>query len=47
MLTTAQQVFSQSWLMVFLPGFAIYITVFAINLMGNGLRDAMDPRLTD
>jgi peptide/nickel transport system permease protein len=47
MLTTAQQVFSQSWLMVFLPGFAIYITVFAINLMGNGLRDALDPRLTD
>jgi peptide/nickel transport system permease protein len=46
MLTTAQQVFSRSWLMVFLPGFAIYITVFAINLVGNGLRDALDPRLT-
>jgi peptide/nickel transport system permease protein len=33
--------------MVLLPGFAIYITVFAINLFGNGLRDALDPRLTD
>lgn len=47
MLTTAQQVFSQSWLMVVLPGLAIYVTVFAINLAGNGLRDALDPRLVD
>ncbi len=47
MLTTAQRVWSHSWLMVVLPGFAIYITVFAINLFGNGLRDALDPRLTD
>jgi len=34
-------------LVVFLPGLAIYLTVFAINLVGNGLRDALDPRLTD
>jgi peptide/nickel transport system permease protein len=30
-----------------LPGVAIFITVFAINLVGNGLRDALDPRLGD
>lgn len=47
MLSNAQRVWSRSIAMVILPGLAIYITVFAINLMGNGLRDALDPRLTD
>ncbi|HUG13513.1 MAG TPA: ABC transporter permease [Thermomicrobiales bacterium] len=47
MLTQAQRNWSHSWLLVFLPGFAIYITVFAINLVGSGLRDALDPRLGD
>jgi peptide/nickel transport system permease protein len=47
MLSNAQRVWSRSITMVILPGLAIYITVFAINLMGNGLRDALDPRLTD
>jgi peptide/nickel transport system permease protein len=32
------------WLSVF-PGLAILITVFAFNLMGDGLRDILDPRL--
>ena len=32
------------WLTVF-PGLAIFITVIAINLLGDGLRDALDPRL--
>lgn len=32
------------WLVVF-PGFAVFITVTAFNLVGDGLRDAMDPRL--
>jgi peptide/nickel transport system permease protein len=27
------------------PGFAIMVTVLAINLLGDGLRDALDPRL--
>jgi peptide/nickel transport system permease protein len=47
MLSNAQRVWSRSTAMIVLPGVAIYITVFAINLMGNGLRDALDPRLTD
>lgn len=34
------------WLTVF-PGLAITITVYGFNLMGDGLRDAMDPRLKD
>jgi dipeptide transport system permease protein len=28
-----------------LPGLAILVTVVAINLMGDGLRDALDPRM--
>jgi dipeptide transport system permease protein len=33
-----------SWVVTF-PGLAILITVLAFNLMGDGLRDALDPRL--
>ena len=47
MLSDAQMVWSYSATLVFLPGLAIFITVFAINLVGNGLRDALDPRLSD
>ena len=32
---------------VLVPGFAIMITVLAFNLFGDGLRDALDPRLKD
>lgn len=35
---------SHPWVMAF-PGIAILITVLAINMMGDGLRDALDPRL--
>lgn len=38
------QIFSAPHL-VFIPGIAISITVLAFNLMGDGLRDALDPRL--
>jgi peptide/nickel transport system permease protein len=34
------------WLAVF-PGAAIFVTVTAYNLLGDGLRDAMDPRLVE
>jgi peptide/nickel transport system permease protein len=33
------------WWMSTMPGFAIMLTVLAINLVGDGLRDAFDPRL--
>jgi len=35
---------TQSWLSLF-PGLAILFTVAAFNLIGDGLRDALDPRL--
>jgi ABC-type dipeptide/oligopeptide/nickel transport system permease subunit len=38
------QLFSAPHL-VFFPGIAIMITVLAFNLLGDGLRDALDPRL--
>jgi peptide/nickel transport system permease protein len=47
MLSDAQLVWSYSLTLVFLPGIAIFVTVFAINLVGNGLRDALDPRLSE
>jgi len=31
--------------MTFFPGLAIMITILAVNLVGDGLRDAMDPKL--
>lgn len=39
------QIFTSPHL-VFFPGFAIMLTVLAFNLLGDGLRDAFDPRLT-
>jgi dipeptide transport system permease protein len=35
---------SQPWL-VTLPGLAILVTVVSVNLMGDGLRDALDPKM--
>jgi peptide/nickel transport system permease protein len=29
---------------IIIPGLAIFITVMAFNLLGDGLRDALDPR---
>ncbi|MCL4867525.1 MAG: ABC transporter permease [Anaerolineae bacterium] len=39
------QIFSAPHLVLF-PGFAIAITVLAFNLLGDGLRDVLDPRLS-
>lgn len=36
-----------AWWLVVYPGLAIFITVTAFNLVGTGLRDAMDPRLRE
>lgn len=47
MLQEAQRFFTHQWTLAFIPGAMIYITVLAINLLGNGLRDALDPRISD
>jgi ABC-type dipeptide/oligopeptide/nickel transport system permease subunit len=33
------------WWLVFFPGAAITLTVLAFNLLGDGIRDVLDPRL--
>lgn len=33
------------WFLVFFPGLAIMLTILSLNLLGDGLRDALDPRL--
>ena len=44
MLNTAQRFISQAPWMAFWPGFAIFCAVLSFNLLGDGLRDALDPR---
>ena len=44
MLNAAQRFLTQApWLAIF-PGLAIFLVVLAFNLLGDGLRDALDPR---
>ncbi|CUX58466.1 Glutathione transport system permease protein GsiD [Clostridium sp. C105KSO15] len=45
MLSGARQFIRQAPHLIFFPGLAIAITVLALNLMGDGLRDALDPKL--
>ena len=45
MLADAREFILRAWWVVTLPGLAILLTVLAINLMGDGLRDALDPKL--
>jgi dipeptide transport system permease protein len=45
MLAEAREFILRAWWVVTLPGVAILTTVLAVNLMGDGLRDALDPKL--
>ncbi len=45
MLATAREYITRAWWVVTFPGLTILLTVLAINLMGDGLRDALDPKL--
>ena len=44
-LTQGQSVLGIAWWLSFFPGMAILITVLGYNLLGEGIRDAIDPRL--
>ena len=44
-LKQSQTYITHAWWLVSFPGAAIFITVTSFNLVGEGLRDAMDPRL--
>ncbi|HEU5269196.1 MAG TPA: ABC transporter permease, partial [Jatrophihabitans sp.] len=44
MLSTAQQYYQADPMYLFCPGCALFVTVLAFNLFGDGLRDAFDPK---
>ena len=45
MLADAREFVLSAWWVVTFPGLAILITVLAFNVMGDGLRDALDPKM--
>jgi len=45
MLSDGREFMRQAWWLSAFPGIAISIVVLSINLLGDGLRDALDPRL--
>jgi len=45
LLADSRDLILRAWWVVTFPGLMILITVLSINLMGDGLRDALDPRL--
>ncbi|MDR0214036.1 MAG: ABC transporter permease subunit [Comamonas sp.] len=45
MLASARDYIERAWWVVTLPGLSVLLSVLAINLMGDGLRDALDPKL--
>jgi peptide/nickel transport system permease protein len=45
MLSAGRNYLSIAWWITLFPGLAIMVTVLSINMVGDGLRDALDPRL--
>jgi len=45
MLSNAASYFNLAWWLVVSPGAMIFLTVLCLYLIGDGLRDALDPRL--
>jgi peptide/nickel transport system permease protein len=46
LLTDAISTLEDQWWLTVFPGMAIFLTVLAVNFLGDGLRDALDPRAT-
>ncbi len=45
MLADSRSYISTAWWLALFPGLAIFVTVLGINLLGDGVRDLLDPRL--
>jgi len=45
MLSLGRRFLRDFWHMSFFPGLAIVVVVLALNMFGDGLRDALDPKL--
>jgi peptide/nickel transport system permease protein len=44
MVSQGQAFFTTQWWLVTFPGAAIFLTAVGFNLLGDGLRDVLDPR---
>ena len=44
MLGEGREYISRAWWVTTFPGLAIFVTVIAFNFIGDGLREALDPR---
>jgi peptide/nickel transport system permease protein len=44
MLASARNYFRDAWWYMTFPGIALTLTVFASNVLGDGLQDALNPR---
>jgi ABC-type dipeptide/oligopeptide/nickel transport system permease subunit len=44
MIASSQSLFTTAWWYLFFPGMALLITTLAFNILGDGVRDAFDPR---
>jgi ABC-type dipeptide/oligopeptide/nickel transport system permease subunit len=44
MISDATPVFSDAWWYMLFPGLALVFTVLAFNFVGDGIRDALDPK---
>lgn len=47
MVRDGQSVLQRAWWLAVFPGGLLFVTVLALNLLGDGLRDALDPRSRD
>ena len=45
MIAEATPLFNTAWWFFAFPGAALLLTVLAFNLVGDGVRDALDPRM--
>ncbi|MDY0393674.1 ABC transporter permease subunit [Virgibacillus halophilus] len=47
MLSGSRDYIGQAFHLIFFPGFCVFLTVLALNLFGDGLRDVLDPKTRD
>jgi glutathione transport system permease protein len=47
LLSNGRNYMMSNWHITFFPGLAIFLTVLSFNLLGDGLRDALDPKLSE
>lgn len=47
LLSNGRQYIMTTWHITFFPGLAIFLTVLCFNLLGDGFRDSLDPKLSD